>query len=67
MSENEVVDMKLVLETTGIVAEGKVPEGIIVADMTVLNRMAVALKGALNIPGVKAVSETSMADLRKRL
>jgi hypothetical protein len=41
------------------VAEGRVPVEYVTANMPVLNRMAVSSKDALNIPGIKAVSQIS--------
>jgi len=40
------------------VANGKVPSEYVVFNMPVLNKMAVALKSSMNIPGVKAKSRT---------
>lgn len=50
----EVTDMRALLQG---VLDGKVPDVAVIADMKVLNAQARALKGAMNYPGVKAVSE----------
>jgi hypothetical protein len=39
------------------VVEGKASPECVMANMPVLNKMAVALKQTLNIPGVRAVSK----------
>lgn len=51
----EVVSIK---QLCAEVAAGRQPETVVVANMPVLNKLAVALKQAFNIPGVKAVSKT---------
>ena len=40
------------------VADGKVPSEYVLFNMMVLNKMAIALKSSMNIPGVKAKSRT---------
>lgn len=49
----QVVDMK---KLCAEIAAGRQPETLLVPNQPVLNKMAVALKSALSIPGVKAVS-----------
>lgn len=57
-----IVNLKLLIKS---VADGKTPLECVIANMTVLNQMARALKGNLNIPGVKAIEESSIASSRK--
>jgi hypothetical protein len=49
----EVVDLKLLVKA---IAEGKAPLQAVAPDMTFLNGQARSYRGALNIPGVRAVS-----------
>lgn len=51
----EVFDMK---QLCSAIAAGRQPEALVAANQPALNKMAVALKSALSIPGVKAVSTT---------
>jgi hypothetical protein len=51
----KVVDVVALIQA---VAAGTVPAEALSVDMTFLNRMARALKGSLNYPGVEAVKET---------
>jgi multidrug efflux pump subunit AcrA (membrane-fusion protein) len=50
----EIVDIKALCMA---VATGKVSSECVTGNMVVLNRMAVALKGTMNIPGVKSYSK----------
>jgi hypothetical protein len=52
-SKTYCVDVTDLRALARAVAEGTAPEGVIEPNMKALNRMAVALKGALNVPGVK--------------
>ncbi len=54
----EVMDKVLLIEA---VAQGLVPDVVLEPVMSVLNAQARALKGALNYPGVKAVSDSVVA------
>ena len=54
----EVVSIK---ELAKAVAEGRADESLLLPNMTALNGMARALKGALALPGVKAVSRSVVA------
>lgn len=54
----EVVDMRLLCDA---IVQGKASVNLVKPDMAALNSMARAMKGTMNIPGVKAVSETSVA------
>jgi len=54
----EVEDMKLLCTA---IAEGKAAENCVKPDTKVLGQLAKALKGNMNIPGVKVYSETSVA------
>jgi hypothetical protein len=51
----EVISMK---QLCAEISAGRQPETLVLANQPVLNKMAVALKSALAIPGVKAVSKT---------
>jgi len=51
----EVINKK---ELVIAVLDGVVPESVLEPNMVLLNKMAVNLKGELNYPGVRAVSET---------
>lgn len=53
-SYTEITDLKALCLA---VATGKVSPESVTANMPVLNRLAVALKGTMNIPGVKAYSK----------
>lgn len=57
----EVVDIKALCRA---IADGVVPEVAVAANMTVLNQQARSLKAALNWPGVRAVSQKSLASGR---
>ncbi len=59
----EVTDLKVLCRA---VAEGKAPIACVEPNMAVLNAQARALKKEMNIPGVKAVSTSSMASTGKR-
>jgi len=59
----EVTDLRALCRA---VAEGKAPIACVEPNMTVLNAQARALKKELAIPGVKAVSTSSMASTGKR-
>ena len=54
----EVTDKAALIQA---VAEGLVPDVVLEPDMTILNQQARALKDALNYPGVKAVSDQTVA------
>lgn len=47
------------------VAEGKVPESVLLVDESALNKVAAALKGSLNYPGVQPYEDESLARSRK--
>lgn len=47
-------------------AEGKVPAGLVVADVSALNKLASALKESLSIPGVELVREPVIAAQARR-
>jgi len=54
----EIVDWTALIRA---VAEGHVPDIVLMPDMTILNAQARALKTALNYPGVRAVSDSVVA------
>lgn len=54
----EVTNLQLLCRA---IAEGKVPVGFVDANMTALNAMARANKQALNVPGVRAVADTTVS------
>jgi hypothetical protein len=47
------------------VVEGKVPESVLLIDESALNKIAAALKGSLNYPGVQPYEDESLARSRK--
>jgi hypothetical protein len=54
----EVYDLRTLCKAIG---EGKCPESYAEANMSVLNTQARALKKEMNIPGVRAISESKSA------
>ena len=59
----EVIDLRALVKA---ILEGKAPLNAVEANMTMLNGMARSLKKEMNIPGVKAVSTSSMAATGRR-
>jgi hypothetical protein len=53
----EVYDLRALCQAIG---EGTQPTELVLANMTALNSLARALKGAMNVPGVRAVSKGSV-------
>ncbi len=54
----EVTDLRELVQAW---LDGRVPDDVIEPNMVALNRIAKALKGATKLPGVKAVSETTVS------
>jgi hypothetical protein len=54
----EVVDLRQLCRA---VAEGRASVNLVCANLTALNAMARAMKGTMNVPGVKAIAESTVA------
>jgi hypothetical protein len=56
--EGEVIDLKALVRA---VAEDRAPWTLVQADQVACNKLAAALRGALNVPGLRAVQKRSMS------